>query len=548
MSVLRPMGTELEYGILDRDHPNANPVQLSFDVIDAVAAGIRRHIRWDYRGEDPINDARGYHLPRASARADMLTDTPQRFITNTVSAFGARCYVDHAHPEYSSAEVNTPRAAVAATMLGDTVMLSATKMLQTQGRNIHLYRATTDGKGASWGAHESYQISRMVPFDQLADLMLAHFSSRIVLVGAGRVGIGECSEHAGFQISQRADFMHAKLGLQTTFERPIVNTRDESHSSSAMRRLHVISGDANCMPIPNMIKLGATSMLAWLAECAYDPTCEGYTPAAFAVLLDGVVPEDSVRAMHEFSHDLSLQKKALVSNGQQLTALEIQRKLFDEVQSVGAVIYGTVSNDNENSENENTGDKDFRTQSVRWPDQETALVMQLWQQVLDDLDTLTGISDEERISAHEAASRIEWLLKWQMIERIRRKLHTDWAAAQCAACDIAWGALDPEESLYAKVSGNVQHLPNLDNIPHSSADQYRALYTQGLSDRARLRVALLNKCPQSIRAISWSSIVVCDTEGNIHEIHMEAPDDAATQRRLQVIADSSSIEDVLRYW
>ena len=543
MSVLRPMGTELEYGILDREHPNTNPVQLSFDVIDAVATSARRRIRWDYRGEDPINDARGYHLPRSSARADMLTDTPQRFITNTVSDFGARCYVDHAHPEYSSAEVNTPRAAVAATMLGDTLMLSAAQMLQTQGRNIHLYRATTDGKGASWGAHESYQISRIVPFEQLADLMLAHFSSRIVLVGAGRVGIGERSERAGFQISQRADFMHARLGLQTTFERPIVNTRDESHSSSSMRRLHVISGDANCMPIPNMIKLGATSILAWLAECAYDPTCEGYTPAAFAALLDGVVPEDPVRAIHEFSHDLALQVKVPVRSGQQLTALEIQHRLFDEVHSVGAAVYGIADDESENS-----GDINRKKQLVCWPDQDTALVMQLWQQVLDDLDTLTGISDEERLFARDAASRIEWLLKWQIIERIRRKLHTNWAAAQCAACDIAWGALEPEESLYAKVSGNVQPLPNLDNIPNSKADQYRALYTQGLSDRARLRVALLNKWSQSIRAISWSSIVVCDTEGNIHEIHMEAPDDAAIQRRLQVIANSSSIEDVLRHW
>ena len=59
-----------------------------------------------------------------------------------------------------------------------------------------------------------------------------------------------------------------KVGLQTTFDRPIINTRDESHSTDEYRRLHVIVGDANRMDVPQALKLGTTSMLLWLLEHA----------------------------------------------------------------------------------------------------------------------------------------------------------------------------------------------------------------------------------------------------------------------------------------
>lgn len=554
MSVIRPMGTEQEYGILDRSNPHANPVQLSFDVIDAVADGERRHIRWDYRGEDPVHDARGYSIPRASARPDMLTDTPQRFITNTVSAFGARCYVDHAHPEYSSAEVMTPQAAWAGAMLGDKLMRKACDKLHGQRRDIRLYRATTDGKGASWGAHESYEISRSVPFDRLADLMLAHFTSRIVLVGAGRVGIGEKSEQAGFQISQRADFMHAKLGLQTTFERPIVNTRDESHSSSGKRRLHVIAGDANCMPVPNVVKLGSTSFLAWLAECAYDPHCTDYSPEDFEQLLERVVPEQPVVAMHEFSHDLRLAYAAPVRNGELLTAVDIQQRLCDAVLQVASKIYDIDAHG-----------------EVRWPDASSQEVMQLWRAVLADARAITGLDDDARLVQADAARRLEWLLKWQVIERIKRKIQADWASPACAACDIAWGALDTQESLYAKISATVQQInttqqggiaqhidsalqsdygQHIDSAqPDSHAAVYlQTMYTAGLSVRARLRGALLKKWAPSIRAVSWSSIVVEDSQGQLCDLNMEEPHDAHLRQHQQAIAQSPTVDDMVRSW
>ena len=42
-----------------------------------------------------------------------------------------------------------------------------------------------------------------------------------------------------------------------------MNTRDESHAPDEMRRLHVIVGDANRLEVPDVLKLGTTSMLLW---------------------------------------------------------------------------------------------------------------------------------------------------------------------------------------------------------------------------------------------------------------------------------------------
>ena len=82
---------------------------------------------------------------------------------------------------------------------------------------------------------------------------------RLVIAGAGRVGIGQRSQRPGFQMSQRADYVESDVGLQTTFNRPIVNTRDEPHADAArFRRLHIINGDANRFDAPIYLKVATT--------------------------------------------------------------------------------------------------------------------------------------------------------------------------------------------------------------------------------------------------------------------------------------------------
>ena len=321
MTVKRVMGTETEYAVSLNTPDRYNPVQLSFDVVNGAADSHSKSIRWDYRQEDPVNDARGTRLERAAARPDMLTDAPQLNITNVIAPNGGRVYVDHAHPEYSAPETTDPFEAVRYDHAGDLIMQAATERARTQtGTPIALHRNNVDGKGSCWGTHENYMMARAVPFDLVTRLMTLHFVTRQIYAGSGRVGIGENSEIPGYQLSQRADYIHAKVGLQTTFERPIINTRDESHSTDAYRRLHVIVGDSNMCEATTMLKVGTASLVLEMIEA-------GVPFRDFSL-------DNPIRAIREVSHDLTGRRPVRLAGGRQASALDIQREYEDGLKQI----------------------------------------------------------------------------------------------------------------------------------------------------------------------------------------------------------------------
>src|SRR3954471_1202344 len=167
MTVRRIMGLENEYGISVPGDPMANPMFLSGQVVSVYAAaqGIRSNqSSWDYAFEDPLRDARGWQLDRQTADPSQLTDVEDPTLANVVLTNGARLYVDHAHPEYSSPEVTSPRAAVTWDRAGEVVMREAVARLATVPPGINLYKNNTDGKGASYGTHENYLMARSTPF------------------------------------------------------------------------------------------------------------------------------------------------------------------------------------------------------------------------------------------------------------------------------------------------------------------------------------------------------------------------------------------------
>src|SRR6186713_2183544 len=169
MTVRRVMGIETEYGIVVPGNPAANPMVASGDVVTAYAAsrGIRpARASWDYADEAPLRDARGFDMGRGAAHPSQLTDVEDPTLANVVLTNGARLYVDHAHPEYSSPEVTTPRAAVTWDRAGEQVMLAAVRALASTPvlPDVTLYKNNVDGKGATYGTHENYLVDRAVPF------------------------------------------------------------------------------------------------------------------------------------------------------------------------------------------------------------------------------------------------------------------------------------------------------------------------------------------------------------------------------------------------
>ena len=194
---------------------------------------------------------------------------------------------------------------------GERVMrIAAERALQVPGSApIRLYKNNTDNKGASYGTHENYLMARQTPFAEIVRHLTPFFVSRQVVVGAGRVGIGQDGREHGFQISQRADFFEVEVGLETTLKRPIINTRDEPHADpEKYRRLHVIIGDANLSELSTYLKVGTTCLVlamiedGWLRQNAIDLTIDN--------------PVGSLRAV---SHDPSLKQQVTLRDGRTMT-------------------------------------------------------------------------------------------------------------------------------------------------------------------------------------------------------------------------------------
>ena len=232
---------------------------------------------------------------------------------------GARLYVDHAHPEYSSPEVTNPRDGVLWDKAGERVMARAASLVPhlPGGREVRLYKNNTDNKGASYGTHENYLMRRSTPFADIVKHLTPFFVTRQVITGAGRVGIGQDGRGTGFQLSQRADYFEVEVGLETTLKRPIINTRDEPHADpEKYRRLHVIVGDANLSEISTYLKLGTTALVLAMIE-------DGFLD------LD-LLLSHPVREMHAVSHDPSLAHQVTTVSGRSLTALQVQLELCEQ--------------------------------------------------------------------------------------------------------------------------------------------------------------------------------------------------------------------------
>src|SRR3982751_2462345 len=137
MSARRVMGIETEYGVSAPGDPTANAMLLSSQVVNAYAQplGARAgRARWDYEDEAPLRDARGFEMTRRAADPSQLTDTDDPTLANVILTNGARLYVDHAHPEYSSPEVTSPRDVVLWDKAGERVMLAAARRLAAAPR------------------------------------------------------------------------------------------------------------------------------------------------------------------------------------------------------------------------------------------------------------------------------------------------------------------------------------------------------------------------------------------------------------------------------
>ncbi|MEV0276062.1 Pup--protein ligase [Streptomyces sp. NPDC050610] len=318
---------------------------------------------------------------------------------------GARLYLDvGSHPEYATPECDNVTELVTHDKAGERILegllVDAERRLHEEGiaGDVYLFKNNTDSAGNSYGCHENYLVARHGEFSRLADILIPFLVTRQLLCGAGKVL--QTPRGAVYCVSQRAEHIWEGVSSATTRSRPIINTRDEPHADAERyRRLHVIVGDSNMSETTMLLKVGATDLVLRMIE-------------AGTVMRD-LTLENPIRAIREVSHDITGQRKVRLASGREASALDVQREYYEK-----AVDFC-----------ERRG---IRTGTVE-------RVLELWGRTLDAIQE----EDLDRIS-----TEIDWVMKYQLIERYRAKNNITMSHPRVAQIDLAYHDIHRRRGLY----------------------------------------------------------------------------------------------------
>jgi proteasome accessory factor A len=467
MAIPKVIGTETEYGI-HHVSPDANPTAAASMLINAYVSEVSQRVGWDFEGESPGNDARGF------VREGSMPPEIEMHLVNAVLTNGSRYYVDHAHPEYSTPECTNVLELLAHDRAGEVILqrsMTAAARILPPGEEIIIYKNNSDGKRNSYGYHENYLLDRELPFAKIAHEVTAHLVTRQIYTGSGKVGCEEeGSLRSDFEITQRADFFEEPVGLETTLKRPIINTRDEPHADAKRyRRLHVITGDANLAEVATLLKVGVTSLVLMLIE-------DDVLSAAELVFAN------PLRVMHDVSHDLTLQKTYELVSGRTLSAIELQWELFDLAHKYA----------------------EERDLSPLGPEEVGRLVLDRWEQVLLGLET----------NPSSLAKQLDWVAKYELIDAYCARHNCDVTDHRVAALDLQYHDVRPAKSLFKRLG--METLVSEQTVEH-------AVENPPETTRAYFRGECLKRYRNAITAANWDSIVFDLGEDPLRRVPMMDP-------------------------
>jgi proteasome accessory factor PafA2 len=451
----RLFGIETEYGITVEGRGAGDLIQESIQLVRSYAGP---HVTgWNYRGEDPRRDMRGFTVDQLSTDPDDAQfDAPDRRHmsmseerSDRILGNGARLYNDHGHPEYSTPECSNLRDLVAHDRAGERIVWECAKSRMDAIRfPVSIYKNNTDFHGASYGTHECYLMRRDVPPDALIRGLIPFFVTRQIFAGAGKVGVEVDKAAALFQLSQRADYFSVEASVDTLHNRPLVNTRDEPHASpSKYRRLHVIIGDANMSEWATAMKVGATSLVISLLESGWRPSFDLRNPLS---------------TLKEISRDQTFKWMATLTDGYTLSAVAVQRRYLAEAQRrlAGSSL-----------------DADW--------------TLAEWEQVLNDLER-----DPEKVT-----DRVDWAAKRQLLQQFMENEGLSWSDHLMQSLDLAYHDVDPETGLYAGLeqAGEMRRL-----VTDARIDA--AMSCAPADTRAFLRGEFVKRFGSAVRSIGWNGV------------------------------------------
>lgn len=384
---------------------------------------------------------------------------------------GGCIYIDMSHVELCLPEVASAFDHVAAwhAMLRIARNAAARASLDLpDGQTIELVANNSDGRSRSWGGHLNFLIPRRTwdGMSRRATAMLfvaSHHAASIVFTGAGKTGAENGQPPVDYQISQRADFVEWLFGPQTTYSRPLVNTRDEPHCGAgpgrrkpdAPARLHVIPCDTGLCHGAQVLKVGVEQVVLAMLDAGR--------------ISRGVLLDDPVGAIVAWSHDISLRQRAALVTGEEVTAVELERRLLDEaVEALAAGELATVPRATE--------------------------ILALWD------DTLAKLAAGDLAAL---APRLDWVLKLDAIRSLPaggNREEQEWKARHV---NVQYAALAKDRGLYwaYEDAGALERYAGEDQI-------VRAMLEPPANTRARARASALRAFRKEIWDVDWDFVHV----------------------------------------
>jgi proteasome accessory factor A len=259
-------------------------------------------------------------------------------------------------------------------------------------------------------------------------------------------------------VSQRAEHIWESVSSATTRSRPIINTRDEPHADAErFRRLHVIVGDSNMSETTTLLKVGSTDLVLRMIE-------------AGAIMRD-LTLDNAIRAIREVSHDMTGRSRVRLANGRELSALEIQYEYLNRA-------------------------KDFTFKNGLDP--VSKRVLEMWERALTAIET--GNLDM-------IAREIDWVTKYQLIERYRARHDLPLSSPRVAQLDLAYHDVHRGRGLYYLLqrAGAVERAAR-------DIDIFEAKSVPPQTTRAKLRGEFIRRAQEKRRdfTVDWVHLKLND--------------------------------------
>lgn len=317
---------------------------------------------------------------------------------------GARLYLDvGSHPEYATPECDNLIELVTHDKAGERILegllVDAERRLHEEGiaGDVYLFKNNTDSAGNSYGCHENYLVARHGEFSRLADILIPFLVTRQLICGAGKVL--QTPRGAVYCVSQRAEHIWEGVSSATTRSRPIINTRDEPHADAERyRRLHVIVGDSNMSETTMLLKVGATDLVLRMIEA-------------------GTV-----------MRDLTLENP-IRRSGRSVTTSPVSARC------AWPAAARPRPGDPAGVLREGAGLR----RAAGHPHRVVEQVLELWGRTLDAVEA----EDLDRIG-----TEIDWVMKYQLIERYRAKHNMTMSNPRVAQIDLAYHDIHRRRGLY----------------------------------------------------------------------------------------------------